>query len=96
MLYEWLGSIDHFNQGKMYYSHGVVDNPPIVDGKTLRYGVVRNNWYRFNLTNITGIGIPVDDINQPIVPERIGLDDQINFTIKIIDWHDVNLNIPSI
>lgn len=96
LLYEWLGSIDHFNQGKMYYSHGVVDNPPIVDDKPLRYGVVRNNWYQFNLTNVKNLGTPVDDLDQPIVPERNGLNDQINFTIKIIPWHYIMTTIDKL
>ena len=94
MLYEWLGSIDHFNEGKMYYSHGVVDNPPIIDGKKLRYGAVRNNWYQFQLRDVTSFGTPVDDLDQPIVPERNGLKDQINFTIRILGWHDVETSIP--
>ena len=89
IFYEWLGAIDHFNQGKMYYSHGVVDNPPIVDGKKRRYGVVRNNWYQFKLNDVTSFGTPVDDLDQPIIPDRNGLKDQINFTIKILDWHTV-------
>lgn len=96
LLYEWLGSIDHFYQGKMYYSHGVVDNPPIEKGKKLRYGVVRNNWYQFKLSDVKSLGTPVDDIYQPIVPERNGLFDQINFTIKIFGWHEVGTIIPSI
>ena len=95
LFYEWLGAIDHFNEGKMYYSHGVVDNPPIED-KRLRYGVVRNNWYQFKLKDVKSLGTPVDDIHQPIVPERNGLFDQINFTIKILGWHTVEEYIDGI
>lgn len=93
LLYEWLGAIDHFNEGKMYYSHGVVDNPPIEDYKLRRYGVVRNNWYQFKLSNVKNLGTPVDDLDQPIVPDRNGLNDQINFTIKILDWHNVSATL---
>ena len=93
LLYEWLGAIDHFNQGKMYYSHGVVDNPPIEDYKLRRYGVVRNNWYQFKLNDVTSLGTPVDDLDQPIVPDRNGLNDQINFTIRILDWHSVETGL---
>ena len=89
LFYEWLGAIDHFNEGKMYYSHGVVDNPPIKKDEKLRYGVVRNNWYQFKLSDVKSLGTPVDDPDQPIVPERNGLFDQINFTIKILGWHTV-------
>ena len=92
LLYEWLGAVDHFNNGKMYYAHGI-DNPTASEETPNRYGVVRNNWYQFVLNNITSIGIPVDDIYQPIVPERVGLNDQINFTIKILDWHSIEQDI---
>ena len=96
LLYEWLGSVDHFNQGKMYYSHGVVDNPPIEKKKTMRYGVVRNKWYNFQLQEIKSLGTPVDDLDQPIVPERYGLNDQINFTLKILGWHEEETTVPNI
>lgn len=86
LFYEWLGTVDHFSQGKMYYAQGI-DNPTAGEEKPERYGVVRNNWYRFNITDIKSIGIPVDDPTQPIIPERVGLNDQINFKIKIIPWH---------
>ena len=86
LLYEWLGSIDHFNNGKMYYAHGI-DNPTSVDSDPERYGVIRNNWYQLNLKNISTIGVPVDDPDQPIVPERVGIYDKILVSIYVIDWH---------
>lgn len=95
LLYEWIGAVDHFDHGKMYYACGIY-NPLSADDKSKIYGVVRNNWYQFNLNNIKCIGIPVDDVEQPIVPERLGLNDQINVTVKIIDWHHVKTTIPII
>ena len=100
LLYEWLGAIDHFKDGKMYYACGIEQNPGSTgtattseDGETVhvnttgRYGTVRNNWYRFNLKKISGLGVPVDDPDQPIVPDRAGPNDQINVTVSILDWH---------
>ena len=87
LLYDWLGAIDHFNQGRMYYPHGIVNNPPIEEGKTLHYGVVRNNWYRFTLKDVKAIGIPVDKTGQPIVPERTGTEDKVNIKVEILNWH---------
>lgn len=92
LLYEWLGAIDHFNNGKMYYAHGI-NNPSSEWDKTERYGVVRNNWYQFNIKDIKSIGIPIDNPTQPIVPEKISNKDQINVTVKIIGWHEVTTEV---
>ena len=92
LLYEWLGAIDHFKEGKMYYAQGIY-NTLSSDDKPQDWGVVRNSWYKFNLNKISSIGIPVDDVEQPIVPERVDLNDEINVTIKIIDWHKISANI---
>ena len=98
LLYEWLGAIDHFNEGKMYYSIPVKQANYINEGnkKTDIYGVVRNNWYKFTLEDVKALGTSIDKADQPIVPERVGLNDEINFTIKILGWHTVEENIPSI
>ena len=98
LLYEWLGAIDHFNEGKMYYSIPVKQANYINEGnkKTDIYGVVRNNWYKFTLEDVKALGTSIDNAEQPIVPERVGLNDEINFTIKILGWHTVEENIPSI
>ena len=96
LLYEWLGAIDHFNQGKMYYAHGIynLNNNGVND--TQRWGVVRNNWYRFKLTDIQSLGVPVDDPGQPIVPDRPGVNDQINVSVYILDWHTVETTTPTL
>ena len=96
MLYEWLGAIDHFNQGKMYYSIPVKQANYInkEDKNAEIYGVVRNNWYKFTLQDVKALGTSIDNADQPIVPERVGLNDEINFTIRILGWHDVETDIP--
>lgn len=100
LLYDWVGPVDHFNQGKMYYAAPVLHNganKPEKDRsqKTLGdYGVVRNNWYQFNLKDIINIGTPVSAPDEPIVPNNVNIDDVINFTVKIIGWHSFQWDVP--
>lgn len=93
LLFEWFGPIDHFNSGKMYYSKPV-ENP---SGTTNFYGVVRNSWYCYKLSDVANLGTSVDDPTQPIVPLVIETNDQINVRIKILDWHteDTNVTLPN-
>ena len=91
LLYEWLGSADHFANGKMYYPTGIYS--PTTSEKTNSYGVVRNTWYHFGLKGIDRIGIPVDSSAQPIVPDDIDHYDKANVSIKIIDWHKFDTTI---
>ena len=100
LFYDWVGAVDRFKQGKMYYAapvlhNGVNKKKECQSQKTLGdYGVVRNNWYQFQLSDIINIGIPVDDPTKPIVPNPVSIDDVINFTVKIIDWHRFEWNVP--
>lgn len=89
LMFEWLGSVDHFQDGRMYYA---------VPARILRgsgnkvdiCGVVRNAWYQFNLLSMRSFGTPVDDRTQPIVPSPTANNDQINVTINILGWHGFN------
>ena len=99
IFYEWLGAIDHFNQGKMYYPapilHHGADYPEKASQKRLGdYGVVRNSWYKFNVKDIRGIGTPVDKPDDPIVPDRVEANDIIHVMINIIGWHEFNADVP--
>ena len=107
LLYEWIGPVDHFSHGKMYYSHGIEQMPSRVDNSVVdeegrpksltgHFGVVRNNWYQFRLSKINSIGVPVDDIYQPIVPDRATPHDQINVSVTILDWHYEATNTPNL
>ena len=51
------------------------------------YGVVRNNWYKFNIHSINEIGVPVSDPAKPIVPNFINKKDQIKVNMEIGFWH---------
>lgn len=100
LLYEWIGATDHFNGGRMYYACGIDHVPGVTtDGDnhefaTGSYGIVRNNWYQFKLMSISGVGVPVDDPEQPIVPDRAGPNDQINAMVSILDWHTESTVTP--
>lgn len=101
LLYEWVGATDHFNEGRMYYACGINHDPTgsaadsaTGSGGTGRFGTVRNNWYQFNLKSISGLGVPVDDPDQPIVPDRAGPNDQINVMVSFLDWHTESTVTP--
>lgn len=88
IMFDWIGPIDHFNQGKMYYFH------PIELEKGT-YGVVRNNWYQFVLTGIHHLGTSVDNPSDPIVPNAVDENDQaIDIKGRILDWHRVDQSVP--
>lgn len=90
LLYEWVGAADHFHFGKLYYARPV-SNP---EGKSVFYGTVRNSWYHYVLTDVTGIGTPVDDPDQPIVPIDVEIKDLINIRMEVLDWHRIDRNVP--
>ncbi len=58
-------------------------------------GVVRNHVYNLTLNSIGGIGVPVFDPNDKIIPETIP-DEQLYYVaaqIKVLDWKLVNQTI---
>ena len=90
MMYEWLGAVDHFDAGRMYYAvPAKIVSGIFPEGRDL-CGVVRNAWYQYNLVSMKRMGTPVDDIAQPIVPSPANHHEQLNVTIKILDWHIFN------
>lgn len=96
MLYEWLGAVDHFKNGKMYYAAPAElhMNANSTMEKTGIYGVVRNNWYQYHLNDIQTIGTSVDNVDEPIVPNKVFTNDQLNITVNIIDWHSYYIDAP--
>ena len=95
LLYEWVGAIDHFSNGKMYYA-APVTNLRSDNDETPFYGVVRNSWYNFVLNDVKSIGTPVDDAAQPIVPLIVKTNDQLNISINILGWHRLEREVPII
>ena len=93
LMYEWLGAVDHYSDGKMYYS-APVTNPRSGTDQNPFYGVVRNNWYRFVLSGVHNLGTSVDDPDQPIIPLVVETHDQLNVRIRILDWHEFETTAP--
>lgn len=98
LMYEWMGAVDHFNNGKMYYAAPVLhigaDDPENAKESELgHYGVVRNTWYKFNLDNVTTVGAPIDNPDDPIVPNKVTTHDKLRFTINILPWHETETHV---
>lgn len=86
-----------WNDGMTYYYFDIEHLGEIEeDGTTYpaSYGVVRNHVYAANITAISGLGTPVFDAEDTIVPERP--EDNITMIsaqIKILSWRLVNKDI---
>ena len=57
--------------------------------KTGQFGTVRNHWYKLNVSAIGNIGTPVDDPDQPIIPDP---EENYNIALEIIvlPWHIID------
>ena len=99
LIFEWAGAVDYFVDGMMYYPHPVYDsykaNNDMVNSNACP-GVVRNAWYKFTLTGIDNIGIPVHDADQPIVPNWDQLHDRIGVNVEILGWHGFTWDVEGI
>lgn len=64
-------------------------NPEFKNNEELKYyyGVIRNNWYKFNLHSINEIGIPVSNPTKPIVPNYHNKKSQTKVDMEILQWH---------
>lgn len=99
------GTAKHYMEGNMYYAipiRHMVETKTVTDdnnSKTIynyvgSYGVVRNHWYRVNITKIAKPGTPVDDPNDPIIPNDDPDDGgYIAFEIQIVPWHVIDQDI---
>ena len=56
--------IKHLNNQEWDAENDTAESYPV--GK---YGVVRNHWYQFEITNVFGLGTPVFDPSEKIIPE---------------------------
>ena len=90
ILFNWIGPIDHFNQGRMYYFA-----PTRMEEVGDVYGAVRNNWYQFILNGIHNLGTSIDNPDDPIVPNHVSFNDQaIDIKGRILNWHHVESEVP--
>lgn len=86
----------HFTNGRMYYAVPVEHNKraskdPII--ATGDYGAVRNHWYSFTVNNIFSVGTPVDDPDEPIIPNPEPKNPGLGVEINIINWHKVSTGV---
>ena len=82
---------DGYVQNKIKNLSGIV-NPDFLSADRDNYnygyfGIVRNNWYKFNVHSISGLGVPVSDPGKPIVPNYINKKDQVKVNMEIMQWH---------
>ena len=100
------GTAKHYAGGKMYYAVPIKHMAPVYrekidDSETYKYtyntgsyGVVRNHWYAVNISSIKKPGTPVDDEDQPIIPnEDPDEGGYIAFEIVVVPWHVINQNV---
>ena len=93
-------SAKHFTNGMMYYSIPVQHNFGLSKGSTTtvekkgeyklgQFGTVRNHWYVLNINTIGNVGTPVDNPNQPIIPDP---EDIYNIALEIVvlPWHKID------
>ena len=98
LIHKIIGPVDVYTNGLMYFS------VPIPH-RILRYGnnintdawahlgsfsVVRNNWYNISVTQISRLGTPVHDLNQPIIPVMDVKRSYINMGVELLDYHEIN------
>ena len=87
LIYEWFGPIDHYLNGYMYYAGEIKHRVPGYNETTTFYGTVRNHQYSFRVASINSLGIPVDDLDQLIIPGRYNYRDQLIVYMDVISWH---------
>lgn len=86
-----LGHQKIWESGKTYYYFDILHLGTLTDGETPRPGVVRNHVYNITLTKLVGLGTPVYDPDEEIIPQRPGEDDTfLAAQIKVLSWRIVN------
>ncbi|MCH5169451.1 MAG: Mfa1 fimbrilin C-terminal domain-containing protein [Prevotellaceae bacterium] len=86
----------HFKDGCMYYAVPVEHNNAGLPKTTIAtgdYGAVRNHWYAFTVNQIFSVGTPVDDPDQPIVPNLEPKNPGLGVEVKILNWHQVSTDV---
>lgn len=100
LIYDWIGSFDHFNGGRMVYAVPVLHKASVdkVSQQGYRptvgdYGVARNTWYSFAVQSINSLGDPIDDLDQKIILYETSLENSIMTELKVIDWHEFSTGV---
>lgn len=102
-IYRFTNLARHFTEGRMYYALPIKHN---VDSKnfekglekvsTADYGFVRNHWYRLTINEVLLPGTPVDDPDQPIIPNNEPDDKSLGVNVEIIPWHIVDIHVDNL
>ena len=96
LVYSAIGVAYHYANGRMYYyvpiRHLNNEHTP-GNYKVGDFGVVRNHWYKLEVTELVKPGIPVSKPEQPIIPNVDPEDRYIGVNIHIIPWHVINQDI---
>lgn len=102
IVYTFTEPARHYNKGAMYYAIPVQHNQGKTnvanrieikktggEYKVADFGVVRNHWYRLTVKTIGSIGTPVDNPDQPIIPDP---EDEyyVALEIVVLPWHIIN------
>lgn len=84
-----------YREGNVYYipieHKGVTANK----GKEGYYGVVRNHWYRLNITSFSKVGFGVFSPDEVLIPQ--GPQDPLYYlgvNISVLSWKIVSQNVP--
>ena len=87
----------HYKEGRMYYPvpvrHNVAAEPT---GNIGDFGSVRNHWYYFTVERILTPGAPVDDPDQPIIPNNEPTTNGLGVNIKVLDWNRIGTTVEDI
>lgn len=86
----------HFSEGRMYYAVPVQHNLNTSSKNTIAtgdYGAVRNHWYSFTVNNIFSVGTPVDNPEEPIIPNVEPKNPGLGVEISILNWHQVSTDV---
>ena len=80
------GAVQYWNGGNTYYF--VPIKHQTADETTNYYGVVRNHWYKVNISKIQGYGTPVSNPTQLVDVPEIPVDEEtwMQVDIVILDW----------
>ena len=88
----YVTEVEGYANGKCYY-HIPIEHLSSVDG-TPYYGVVRNHWYKLNISAVKHIGSPIynpdKDIN--VIPEK-DTTFYLAAELHVLSWHVVNQDV---
>lgn len=85
-----------FNEGRMYYNIPIRHLRPMASGAevmTGHYGVVRNHWYKLNVTSLGKLGHSVYRPEEHIIPNSDNTRYMIGSTVKVLAWRIVNQTV---